>query len=168
MDTIKKWLITQKQQQNADDDCMEKSDDTMMGQPVIKKKKHWKLRKRRRVMRYSEKLSKEYKEKQMQKNIKSNENENGNEREQFVKELEQMTALLKKGVVNLRETLKQDNKRMNDLDEETHGTLDKVSALNHRLTNYVESTSGMTCTMCLMMATVAITWIWCFTLIYFI
>ena len=90
------------------------------------------------------------------------------EREELVRELQNMTHLLKKGVTDLRDTLKEDEKVVSALDEETYSSLDKVSALNSRLKKYVESTSGMTCTMCLMMATVVFTSICAFIAIYFV
>ena len=79
-----------------------------------------------------------------------------------------MVKLLKKGALDFRETIQEDEKAVKEMDEETFNTLDKVSALNNRLQRYVTSTTGMTCTMCLMFITVFITWIWCFFIIYFI
>merc|ERR1712228_1076016 len=166
MNQIQKWLDVHRQKKiQTNNDSNECKDNELKEQIIEKthstKKKHWKLRKRRRIMRFSEKLSKEFEEQKSEQNIKKDKmqkNDEQSEREQLVQELEQMTKLLKKGVIDLRKTLRDDKESMNDLDEETHGTLDKVSALNQRLSKYVESTSGMTCTMCLMMA----------TLIYFI
>ena len=171
MNVIKNWQMNRRQgefEKNSNDlnDCQQNKLNEQMIKKCDFKKKHWKLRKRRRIMRFSEKLSKEREQKESEpQNVKKNEL---NQREQLVAELEQMTKLLKKGVISLSKTLKNDSRAMNDLDEETHASLDRVSGLNERLSKYVQSTSGMTCTMCLMMATVIMTWIWCFTLIYFI
>eukprot|EP00483_Globobulimina_turgida_P012712 UN12735 len=119
-------------------------------------------------MRFSEKLTKEYEEKRLgnldETKNKSN-NDQSSEREALIEELENMTNLLKGKVIGLRTTLKADAKVMKDLDEETYGTFDKVTALNNRMNKYVEATSGMTCTMCLMMFTVILTWIWGFFII---
>merc|ERR1712154_201262 len=93
-------------------------------------------------------------------NLKENKYDELSQRQELIEELENMTKLLKKGVTDLRKTLKEDENATNALNEETYGTLDKVTSLNNRLTKYVQATSGMTCTMCLMMVTVVITWIW--------
>eukprot|EP01083_Nonionella_stella_P053166 140752_1 len=136
--------------------------------------KNWRLRNRRRVMRFSEKLTKEYEEKALRSKKKKEENEvklkqnELDEREALMKELQDMTTLLKKGVIDIRNTLKKDDAIVDNLNEETYGTLDKVTALNNRFSNYVEESSGMTCTMCLMMLVVMLTWIWGFAVIYFI
>jgi len=126
-------------------------------------------------MRFSEKLEKENKEKE-QRNLKGRaevEKERGktsevNEREELIEELEKMVGALKTGVTGLRDTLKKDEKVVSSLDEQTYSSLDKVSALNSRMKKYVESTSGMTCSMCLMMATVVFTSICAFVAIYFV
>ena len=185
LNVIKNWIFNQNKIRNAqneeNNDIKNKNRDILNAINAKKNAKDnkitdWRLRKRRKVMRFSEKLAKEYEDKRIQnEDEKNNDNEQRrnrmnevDEREELVSELKAMTSLLLKGVQDLRETVKEDKKVVKDLDEETYVSLDSVSAVNNRLRKYVESTSGMTCTMCLMITTVFITWFWCFFIIYFI
>ena len=185
LNIIKNWIFNQnkirKSEQNENDEIKDEEEKEQILTQTKKgndKIKDWRLRKRRRVMRYSEKLAKQYEDKRI-KNMNMNNKQVGDkkeeykapeidEREALIDELNEMVKLLKQGALDFRETIQEDKKTVKDMDQETFNTLDKVSALNNRLQRYVKSTTGMTCTMCLMFITVFITWIWCFFIIYFI
>lgn len=181
LNKIKNWIFTQekirKSEEEKNDDIKDEEKEVILPQTKIKGPNDWRLRKRRRVMRYSEKLAKEYEDKRVKnrQSVKGDKDKRGefkapemDDREALIDELNDMVKLLKQGALDFRETIQEDKKTVKEMDEETYNTLDKVSALNNRLQRYVKSTTGMTCTMCLMFITVFITWIWCFFIIYFI
>lgn len=90
------------------------------------------------------------------------------EREEIMASLSEMTSVLRERAVELRRTVQSDGAVMDALSEETFSSLDRVSALNSRLRRYVEATSGMTCSMCLMTLTVLLSYFAGFGAIYFV
>ncbi|ETO30535.1 hypothetical protein RFI_06587 [Reticulomyxa filosa] len=89
-------------------------------------------------------------------------------RNELMVELLEMITLLKDNVSQIHSNLQKDKQVLQGLDERTDHNVDNVQALNERLKNYVEKTSGWTCTMCLMIVIVLLTFVWTFGVIYFL
>ena len=85
-----------------------------------------------------------------------------------VNELVEMSELLKQHATGLRQKVKKDIEAVSQLEEKTDDNLDNVTSLNQRVSAYVETSTGMTCTMFLMSFIVIITFVGTFILIYFI
>ena len=90
------------------------------------------------------------------------------ERKLIIDELNDMVSLLHSNVSGISDQLRKDAEVGDTLEEKTEESFASVGSLNHRLTKYVEASTGWTCTMFLMIVFIVISFVWTFLTIYIV